>query len=205
MNRAHLFGVTALIFFLSPSAFAAEGRIIPGAELHDGFFLRFQLGAGALSIENGDETPSIMEGGTGSVNLQIGGALVDNLILYGELFVNGATAPTYKRGAVIMQSSDRVSLNVGGVGLGLSYYFGDSFFTGASLRAESMNVEVDQEEKLAEAEDGAGIALQFGKEWWVSSNWGLGVAVEGHLGHVSSARDDWSVRSGAIYFSATFN
>ena len=62
-----------------------------------------------------------------------------------------------------------------------------------------------------ESETGYGINVAIGKEWWVSDNWGLGVA--GQLFHtVLSDEDlitgelyDLKTTSFGILFSATFN
>jgi hypothetical protein len=53
---------------------------------------------------------------------------------------------------------------------------------------------------------GLGLSFMVGKEWWVSSDWGLGVAAQLF---VASARDQsgttWNTGTLAILFSATWN
>lgn len=62
-----------------------------------------------------------------------------------------------------------------------------------------------------ETDNGIGINLAIGKEWWVSDNWGLGVAAQ----LSSTVLPDKNLRTGeelnltthsvGILFSATFN
>jgi CxxC motif-containing protein (DUF1111 family) len=63
--------------------------------------------------------------------------------------------------------------------------------------------------ELGKAELGPGVSLMVGKEWWVSPNWGLGLAAQ-LLG--ASLKDKgggnaplWSVGGLALVFSATYN
>jgi hypothetical protein len=65
-----------------------------------------------------------------------------------------------------------------------------------------------EDEPLYESDWGGGISLMIGKEWWVSDNWGLGIA--GQLfGGSAKDKDDEDLQfdtfSVNLCFSATYN
>ena len=56
----------------------------PGFQTHDGVYLRLQLGAGytRMSASQGGDS-AVISGGSASIGLAVGGAVTDNLIIYG--------------------------------------------------------------------------------------------------------------------------
>ena len=72
------------------TTWAAPGNI------HDGFFLRLHLGGGFTDVKgNGLE----ISGGSVSLGVALGGALAENLILFGNFFLSAADTPDVKRPA----------------------------------------------------------------------------------------------------------
>ncbi len=68
----------------------------PG-NVHDGFFLRLHLGGGFTDVKgNGLE----ISGGSVSLGVAVGGALAENLILFGNFFLSVADTPDIKGGGV---------------------------------------------------------------------------------------------------------
>ena len=175
------------LLFLLPGFLHAE------IETHDGFFLRFQLGSGNgtfanKAVENGAEEQS---GSAALINFQMGWSLNENLILHiGRVSFNGSgTKRDYEsieyEGFSYEVSSSEYETNF--TGLGVSYYFlplniyvsPEYYFSGEATTKSTLGEDLgllryNDEYKF---DSGTGIGLTVGKEWWVSENWGLGLAL----------------------------
>ncbi len=198
----------------SPSESKSSQEAPPGHHRHDGFFLRMLGGYGALNLK---ETPIFTDGtGTGSISggssffgLQLGFAVLDNLILYGSVTGHLALDPTWAVDGVKLVPLTSTSVGINVYGAGVSYYF-DAINAYVSGSAGAARATFTADKTAYSSERGFGMDLQIGKEWWVSANWGLGAAFFFHY----SRMDD--VGSGNIIpkitntvvglaFSATFN
>lgn len=91
----------------------------------------------------------------------------------------------------------------------MTYYFMPSnVYLSGSLGLANAAIETDFD--TFDSDFGYGINLAVGKEWWVSDNWGLGVASHLYYSRIPDAElngeepylDTVSV---ALLFSATFN
>jgi len=177
----------------------------PGHHRHDGFFLRFHLGVGAQSLSF-DDTDSSLSGGAGEFSLAIGGALSPSLVLYGELWTSRVSEPEFENdfGDQTLEDTDLVT---GALSLGLAYYFRSNLYLAGTLGAGSSNLSIDGDVDEDEAAVGPLMSFAVGKEWWVSSNWGLGVA--GRLTVGALTNDDTDTDAGlgtlSVLFSATYN
>ena len=59
-----------------------------------------------------------------------------------------------------------------------------------------------------ETDPGFGMDLLVGKEWWVSSSWGLGLAAQFIYGSAKDrepALERWTTFGGGLLFTATYN
>jgi hypothetical protein len=191
----------------------------PGAHEHDGFFLRFHLGFGASSFKTDNAGSSIeVSGGGGDFALALGGALTPHLVIYGELAgISTTNNPTLKLDGE-SRSSGSGSMGLSSIGPGAAYFFGDSnYYLSGSLSLAWLNFSSALNISRTKDSSDTGIALRalFGKEWWVSDNWGLGAAVALTL---ASMKDEylvlnngngdtpsWSAFSFSLLFSATYN
>jgi hypothetical protein len=171
----------------APALVQAVPVAVPGRHTHDGFFLRMSAGGGYLGSQDqsGQANPTF-HGGAGSFAFAIGGAVTDNLILYaeglgqqvdtGELKLSYGHRPEGSRDVT-------GSMGLYGGGPGLAYYFtpsntfisGTLLFTRLVWSEDDLGKE-DSDDDNVQSEPGVGLSLSVGKEWWVSSNWGLGVA-----------------------------
>jgi hypothetical protein len=95
------------------------------------------------------------------------------------------------------------------IGIGLTNYFPSNnvYITGAVGIAKSS---FEANGKTSSTDNGYGINLMLGKEWWVSKDWGLGVA--GQLLYTSCPdpvnagnKPDFKTTAFGILFSATYN
>ncbi len=200
--KAVLGAVAALI------ATAAQAQQAPGVHQHDGFFLRLDAGLGYLeSKETVAGTEAKVSGGGGEFGLAIGGALTENLILGGHLFALVASNPTVSNGGVSSSTSDS-SWGLVGLGPQLTYYFmpANVYLSGTLALTR---VTAKQGGADANSEYGGGLQLAVGKEWWVSDNWGLGVAGQlfgsTNKANSSSNAPTLSTWGAAVAFSATYN
>lgn len=195
--------VLILTCFLSSSlAFAQEAT----DHHHLGFYLRLDFGAGGLG-SNLERRDLAIAGGFGSFGFAIGGALSENLILAGHLFGLSAVNPNLSTGGSITQTNN-TEVGISAVGPQLTYYFMplDLFFSG-TIGLSRLYATVQD----AESKSNFGLALQlgFGKEWWMGSHWGLGIAAQLSISANQDRPDpnapNWSTAALGIAFSTTYN
>ncbi len=187
----------------------------PGAHRHDGFYLRMMLGPGYthMSADLAGVDSSISGAGLG-IDIAVGAAVTENLALFGELLVDSAVNPDVKRGASTSSLSNRTA-DATGFGVGAAYYFmpTNTFLAASLLVARSSLEDTTGEESVTVSESDAGLGLNLvgGKEWWVSDNWGLGVAGQLFAARVKdsevlmNSKPTWTLFGFSLAFTATFN
>lgn len=207
MTRRRIFALTVFMCLIFSGALFAQET---GENEHDGFFLRFQLGAGYQSItyKDGFEGEDIVFSGlAGNFSFQIGLAVINNFILFGELSTVVVDEPKFKVGSS-SGTADGVTMSVSSYGGGFSYYFMPSnvYFT---LSAAASQAKSEYSGSSGKSEVGFGAKVSLGKEWWVSTNWGLGIAAVLQFDYMKDKGDgetyDMYNVYGGIAFSATFN
>ena len=187
--------------------------LAPGAQTHDGLYLRMQLGLATVDLKGTIPGTTVTYAGAGaSAGLAVGYTVAPHLTLYLDFLIAGAgnTTPHVNGYA---QTGVQGSPNVFGIGPGLSFDFGPNVFVAATVLLAGVYVDDTNGSSLASSKSGAAIELQLGKEWWVSDNWGLGLSGQFIYGSMKgSDRDpsldavpDWRVVAAAILFSATYN
>ena len=194
--------------------YGAYGMTVPGVHEHEGFFLRLGIGLGYLNMRTEflDEDLDI-KGPAGHLQLALGGNLSPNLILFGQLFVNAINEPTVEFNGEEEDAED-LTASIGAVGIGMAYYLPSNVYFSGTLAVSQLRLSDDSgdEENDAETEAGPAFLAQIGKEWWVSENWGLGLAGQFIL---SSNEDDedaegeidvtWTTLGFGLLFSATYD
>ncbi len=195
--------------YASPYVSSVTINPMEGFHTHDGFYLHVHAGisaTGFMSKQAGVKTNYV--GGGFSSGVAVGGVIAHNLVLYGAFFGTDTTNPD-KQVDGSSTTADLGEIGVGAVGPGLAYYFEhcniylSATFGLAAFSATDLNaLRVDSSR--------SGVAFDFtvGKEWWVSHDWGLGIA--GEL-MVASLKDKntpgltWSASGLSVLFSATYN
>jgi hypothetical protein len=190
-------------------AFGAPAWAASGVHRHDGFFLRLEPGFAYLSSSGDgafDGVPAELtfKGGAGHFGVAVGGAVKENLILAGHLFGTNATDPELDVEGVGDFDTDDVDFALVGIGPQLTWYvMPANVYLSGTLALTRLTIDGD----FADDESDWGIGGRFaiGKEWWVSHNWGLGVA-----GHVALSTNEWNdddvtTWTTGVTFSATFN
>ncbi|MDD2897547.1 MAG: hypothetical protein PHI31_02420 [Desulfuromonadaceae bacterium] len=183
-------------------------KVYAEAYVHDGFFLRLAPGFGwnTTSSDSGGNSLK-MTGASGIFNFAIGGAVAQDLILH--LDVTGVNTPDPK----VTSNGNQLSSNVTSAstslaGIGVTYYFPTNIYATGSLGIAESKYESNGIEY--KTDKGLGANVMVGKEWWVSDDWGLGIAglflyTNCPAKSVAGARPDVKSTTIGVLFSATYN
>ncbi|MFC1670161.1 hypothetical protein ACFL20_07180 [Spirochaetota bacterium] len=202
-NLSAILIIAAIMIIAAKPSFAQ-------AETHDGFFLRFQTGIGYGHMTEKDVMGSDLEiyGASYDFYFQLGGALVNNFILHLNLGGSVLMEPEVKWGSETATATD-AELTVYNYGAGISYYImpGNMYI---SINGSAMRSKAEGEYGSGYTDWGFGITGVIGKEWWVSENWGLGIAFIAYYGRTKAEEPDMrkydiDMLNFSIAFSATFN
>jgi hypothetical protein len=191
---------------------------------HEGFFLRLSLGMGG-GVIGGDahvtRGSEVSASGLGmALDIAIGGALVENLILNADIFRAVLFNPSIEEDGNTIGDSDiegdaddigdaigvGQDVSLAGLGIGLTYYIMPiNLYLSGSIGLGQAVFEGDRGD--VEGSDlGLGLNLMVGKEWWVGADWGIGLA--GQFVYVAVEDDVLGDVSGlalSLLFSATYN
>jgi hypothetical protein len=187
----------------------------PGYHTHDGFYLRLHLGFGYTSMwTNSAGTSFKISGDSAAIGLTLGGAITENLIIYGALSGTTISSPDFKRGNVTStRTGDADSFGFGG---GVAYYIQPmNVYVAGTLLANKLELSDSGGTVTNETDFGLGVEALVGKEWWVSDNWGIGAAARAHFASMkdssidmkslTGANDTWKTAAFSLLFSATYN
>jgi hypothetical protein len=186
-------------YYPPPVAYAAP------MHLHDGFYLRLHLGGSYLHL--GTDAGS-MSGPGGSFGVAVGGSIAPNLIIYGTIFGASVTDPHVDISYGSSGTLNGVSLTLVGLGGGLAYYLPNNVYLAGTLASMkwSMSDSNDSNYTLANSKWGFGVQGLVGKEWWVSQDWGIGLAGEVMAASMKDDGDQtWTGLAFSLLFSATYN
>jgi hypothetical protein len=196
-----------------PPGYAPPGYMNPPPPppQHEGFYLRLHLGGGFGRMGGtdsyGDELA--FSGGGYSFGIALGGAVMPNLIVFGNLFGMGLIDPdTEFNGGSTGTVSGTTSM--AGIGPGIAYYFQPvNVFVSGTIAATVFTAADSDGNTQYESNTGVGFQGMVGKEWWVSHEWGLGIA--GELIATGGMKDKvdptikWSGTSFSLLFTSTYN
>lgn len=191
-----------------------------GIKTHDGFFLRLTPGFGytnvsesvpddMLSQQNkGKDILTFSGGFTAANTIQIGGAVSENLIIFGESGGVLVTNPSVKAFEEEVENPGDVQILLGGIGPGVTYYFMPSnIYLSATILASIASVNIEGAD-VQKSNIGFGFNFIAGKEWWAGEQWGLGVSLYFRYGSQTDQDVEDITISGYSFgalFTATFN
>ena len=184
-----------------------------GIHDHDGFFSRMLLGVGYAELVEKNVMGSDLKfsGATVPFRFQLGGQFLKNLIAYGEFGFASQTNPEMEWMGQSKSSSD-MTVSVGDLGIGITYYLMPvNIYFSLSLLYSSVQLEYDNTKSESEInfDNGNGINIMVGKEWWISDQWALGVALYGYYSavHVQTSIEGskYEYYSYNYSFGATFS
>lgn len=185
-----------------------------GSRRHDGLLLRLTLGVGggAVGFDESQDADAAFSGGGWSASLDLGGALDDDITLFGRARFAALVSPTVSSDDRELGAASDAFATQSMLGVGISYYimplnlYLDGVLGLAVIASghDYAGAELDYESDI-----GFGLDLDVGKEWWVSDNWGLGVALRLSVARVEGSDDlpDGSQLGavfGALLLSATY-
>ncbi len=168
--------VPCMILAAAPVAALAQGK---PAHTHEGFYLAFGASGASGDIKldaTGTDFSHMTIGGSGAqFDFRIGGAVAPNVILSFDLSTRAINSPSVNVDGYGGALSSDYTASDTIVGLGVTYYIMPSnvFISGTIGRGVFT---MKNGGTSTNSESGSGIILRAGKEWWVSRNWGLGVA-----------------------------
>jgi len=169
---------------------------------HQGFFLRLTLGPTLAYVRRPDYRWS---GGGVSLGIAVGGAVIDNLVVHADFRGTLIFDPTeHAFGRRVDFGADLVFQSMGA---GVTYYFMPAnVYIGAGLGVGLISFENDSG---ASKDTSAGLTLNanVGKEWWIGSEWGVGIAAQFSYLRVKDYVDDEHMHgiTGSLVLSATYN
>lgn len=182
-----------------------------GFHTHDGFYLNMMWGLGSLNFSETRGGDSLSMGGlSGQFSLKLDGAVTRSVVLFGAIDSFSAPSPDAKMvidGVTYSGSLQNTTYSSLMIGVGAGIYFGDNFLAKLTLGQASAILEYKSGgiSYKSETDKGFGVNVSIGKEWWISADWGIGVAF---FGHMSSIKDE-GVPATQTYlgvaFTATYN
>ena len=208
--------------YAPPPGYGAPGYAPPPQHLagfheHDGAYVRLHTGFGYARMSASSTGNDIVISGTsGAFGLAMGGAVTGNLILFGTFTFADITSPNIKINGTSVGAGNN-SADSAGFGVGAAYYIEPAnVYLAGSLLANQLEIDDNNGNKIAETNWGVGFEGIVGKEWWVSDNWGLGIAAQVLLASMKDKADDtglvatgdtptWKSSAFSLLFSATYN
>ncbi len=192
---------------LASLTLASPALADPRAHHHNsGFMFRGTLGFGfeSLALAVGS-TDSSLSGPGGALSVALGGFVTRNLAINADLYGAAVVDPTVKRDGNDLGEVE-ATVGLASIGLGLTYYFMPlNLYVAGSVGAGKATIEIDN--VAFESELGLSVHVSVGKEWFVSRNWGLGIAVEFLFADVptETSNSEANYLGFNLAFSATYN
>lgn len=155
--------------------------------VHEGFYLRLNLGIGGMRVAvNEDGRDDVVGGGAASAfDVLIGGSPTRGLAIGGGLFLTGAVGADF-------EVDDGPNLPDRNVGVAMLGFFIDGFpnpkkgwHIGGAIGPAAVDIEEDSRTTSAR---GAGGFAWVGHQWWVAPEWSLGLKLR--LGATVTAAED---------------
>jgi len=173
-----------------------------------GVYVRGQLGLGGAKA--GTEvfnTDLVFTGGAGFLNLEVGGEVSANLVLFAKLFGVSVEDPDVEYGNYDGEADGNGYF--AGIGGGLAHRSPSNLVLSVALSFSRLGFDTDDDDY----ESDVGAMLHFGisKTWPVSPHVGLGLGLEATLGGFPDDTfdddDDWDWGAGylVLAFTASYN
>jgi len=103
--------------------------------------------------------------------------VADNLAIHGDLFGLAVVSPSVSVNGEDLGEATDSSVSLSGLGVGLTYWVMPlNFYFSATLGLAMATIDVEGDE--TDSDWGLSLRGMVGKEWWVASEWGIGVMAE---------------------------
>ncbi len=193
--------------FIASQLISATAWAAPNT--HDGFFLRAALGGGYTNYAASDVNDVNINGGAVEFDLDVGGAVAENFILYGHFSNNTIPNPTAEIGSVEVESDD-TRLSRFALAAGATYYImpaNVSLNLGVGFAIAELEIRDDVTNVRVEGNTDAGVYLfaGVGKEWWIADEWGLGLGIKGSYARIPDGGFDYDALTISGLVTITYN
>jgi len=153
---------------------------IPSRE-HYGFYLSMSGGPVFGNISDNYYSGSFKMSGTGALfDFKIGGVIANNLILHATVLSQVLAGPkiTISSGTG-GKASDNLNVGESMIGGGFTYYImpSNTFLSISAGLGNFSIIDNTNSSNNITTREGFSIQLKAGKEWWISSRWGLGLGL----------------------------
>ncbi len=193
--------------FRMPGSYTSKGR--------HGFYLSYAPGLFLTETKlDGKDYGHIKISGSGlGMDMKIGGALSNNLILHATIIGHGINGPKIRNdndGIHNWKSDNSVSFTEMMIGAGITYYNAYDYLFSASAGLGNFTLESEKKDIDITTDDGFSYQLKVGKEWLISSRIALGVAFFFHHSNCLNQKgNDYEERLKSknlgIVLNATYN
>lgn len=186
------------------------------AHLHRGFFLRLDFGIGYSSFNRKKGEEIEMKGGSTFFSFDLGWAVIEDTIVHARLSYSNNTNPVVVYDDRDYVDTERTHFDLLKVAPAASYYFMPINIYGTiALGMANLYLEIDDRRLYDRVETkgsdiGFFVEVDVGKEWWVDSDWGVGVI--GRFSYINlppedseSSTDRIHTFTGGVLLSATYN
>ena len=180
-----------------------------GYHQHDGFYMRLYAGLGYFTASETYTGATDTYSGVGATyGAAFGGTIAPNLILYGEFLGTTVTNATLSYGGSLPDYSG-MDLTLFGFGPGVAYYIEpvNLYLSGTLTFTEISFSDTNTAQPLDNTNLGIGFSFMVGKEWWVTPDWGIGIAGQLHIAAMHDPTVEARLRATvfSLLFSATYN
>ena len=202
------------ILLIALASLAVAG---PYPYTHDGFFLNFALGFGyqGLDYEGEDEEAFYEASASGlafDMSYRIGGRIAPFTVLHATVLrvsnLSELEADITVKGKTESFSTSDYIAAMYLYGIGVTYFIPPhNYYVSGSVGTALFTMEDDDDYIKASSSLGIGFQLLAGKEWWISENWGIGIAVAMSYGSADDKDDTGEMSAFGINFfiTATYN
>ncbi len=220
MNREQLTSRWLLYIFIGIIAVLLSAQDLTArSRSHDGYYIGLLIGPtlgrfiDSPSQESGEEEREY-SGNGGFLTVKGGYAFWRNTILHLGLASNSdGDVETVKEGGQELTGIN-ASYGLAAISGGVTRYFGKNHYFSADGRY--IFYSATEEGQVTTQFNGYGVALALGTEWWISNEWGIGLAVAFYQDFLEGERreiadnaiaytGEGEHRSIALLFSATYN
>lgn len=200
--------LSSLVLASPASAEIIDERPSMQGEHSSGFLFRgtFGLGYDALSLSSEGGFDATISGLGASLGIALGGFVTPGLAINADLYGSTILNPSAEVDGFGETGDVDATITFAALGLGVTYYVMPlNLYIAGSLGIGQLQLE--QNGETAETDFGFTFHATLGKEWFVSQNWGVGVALDFNWADVPTDGDgdSASYTTIAIAFSATYN
>ncbi len=152
--------------------------------------------------------PDRYSGTSGNLGIALGGIVAPNLALYGAFFASIVDRADVSEGGISLGQSAGTA-GIFALGAGVAYYIQPSnFYVSGTLAGVQFELSNANGDPVYDSKFGLGFQGMAGKEWWVSPEWGLGIAgqfIAASMKDKNNSDVTWTATSFSLVFSATYN